>query len=535
MVDKSEIARRALDFEDYVDILRRNLAWIIGPIFAGLVISTVVAYMMEDTFVSKATIRIVPQQISETMVQNVGAEDMQARVDQLAESIRSRTTLSKLIEDNKLYQKELKSSPMEDVVDQMRKAIEMRSTNAGNPNTKAAFILEISYKYRERLLANKICAELVSRFMSSTSAETNLTQQQATTFFNDEEQKAKKDLDTAEADLGKYRSEHAGALPEEMQANLAQMAAAQQRMNSLSDAEAHASERRVLIESALRSAKERANSIRQLAPVTGSRNERNNELDKEISELETVIASMKERYTPDYPDLQTNQERLAVLKRERDEASKSSAKDTDSANPVLAREKLDSAAAIDQLQSQLKVVAQDEQQIQTEQRLAAQQQREFQARMAASPASEQQYAELIQFRDAAKLKWEDLDAKAHKANLSSAMQTAKQGELVEVIDSASDPKDPTEPKRALIIPIGAIAGAVLGIILVAVREMKDASLRNLKDARAYTQLPVLGSIPLLENDVVVQRRKQVTLVSWAVATTVGLVIAAGSVAHYYMK
>jgi hypothetical protein len=45
----------------------------------------------------------------------------------------------------------------------------------------------------------------------------------------------------------------------------------------------------------------------------------------------------------------------------------------------------------------------------------------------------------------------------------------------------------------------------------------------------------LGSIPLLENDVVVQRRKQVMWVSWVTATALGLAIMGGSVAHYYFS
>jgi hypothetical protein len=51
----------------------------------------------------------------------------------------------------------------------------------------------------------------------------------------------------------------------------------------------------------------------------------------------------------------------------------------------------------------------------------------------------------------------------------------------------------------------------------------------------YTQLSILGSIPLLENDVVVQRRKQVMLVSWATATVLGIALIVGSVAHYYLN
>jgi hypothetical protein len=58
-------------------------------------------------------------------------------------------------------------------------------------------------------------------------------------------------------------------------------------------------------------------------------------------------------------------------------------------------------------------------------------------------------------------------------------------------------------------------------------------LKNLKDARVYSQLPILGSVPLLENDLVVQRRKQFMWIGWTVATIAGLAVMAGSVAHYY--
>jgi hypothetical protein len=77
-------------------------------------------------------------------------------------------------------------------------------------------------------------------------------------------------------------------------------------------------------------------------------------------------------------------------------------------------------------------------------------------------------------------------------------------------------------------------GLVVGLVLVGVREVKDTSLKNLKDARLYTQLSILGSIPLLENDVVVQRRKQVMWVSWATATLAGFAIMVVSVARYYL-
>ena len=60
MIDKQSVPRRSLDVEDYIDIVRRNLKWLIAPAFAGLVVSTVVAFSMEDTFVSEALLQSTP-------------------------------------------------------------------------------------------------------------------------------------------------------------------------------------------------------------------------------------------------------------------------------------------------------------------------------------------------------------------------------------------------------------------------------------------------------------------------------------------
>ena len=76
---------------------------------------------------------------------------------------------------------------------------------------------------------------------------------------------------------------------------------------------------------------------------------------------------------------------------------------------------------------------------------------------------------------------------------------------------------------------------MLGIVLIAVREIKNTSLKNLKDARLYTNLPILGNIPLVESESVVRRRRRVQWLGWASATLAGLAIMAASVARYYMK
>ena len=155
------------------------------------------------------------------------------------------------------------------------------------------------------------------------------------------------------------------------------------------------------------------------------------------------------------------------------------------------------------------------------------------SRIESQPVGEQQYAEVIRDREVAKLKYEELNRKRSQSAIAEDLEKRQQGESLEVLDPASLPQTPTEPKRPMLIAIGTGVGLILGLCFAGAREAKDASLKNLKDVRAYTQLTILGSVPLLENDLVVRRRKRLAWLAWSTACLVGIIIMTGSVFYYY--
>src|SRR3954471_25011149 len=88
------IARRTLDVEDYIDIGRRHVGWIVGPAFFGVVVSICVAFMLPNVYTSRATMQITPAQISESMVQSTISNSLNERIQQMETQILSRTELS---------------------------------------------------------------------------------------------------------------------------------------------------------------------------------------------------------------------------------------------------------------------------------------------------------------------------------------------------------------------------------------------------------------------------------------------------------
>src|SRR5271165_6375058 len=116
------ISRRALDLEDYIDIARRHLGWILGPIFAGLVISIVIAFSLPNTYVSEAMLQITPAQISESLVPTTVNQQLTERIMQMENEITSHTGLSSIIQDPRLnlYPAERAREPLVDVIEAMK-------------------------------------------------------------------------------------------------------------------------------------------------------------------------------------------------------------------------------------------------------------------------------------------------------------------------------------------------------------------------------------------------------------------------------
>ena len=125
ITDGFSVPRRPLDVEDYIDIMRRHRGWIFGPFLLTLVISVVGVYLWPDSYVSQATVKVQPQQVPQNMVQSAVNQAMTDRISSMSQTILSRATLTTIINNFGLYPRERRSMPIEDVIENMKKKIEI--------------------------------------------------------------------------------------------------------------------------------------------------------------------------------------------------------------------------------------------------------------------------------------------------------------------------------------------------------------------------------------------------------------------------
>lgn len=559
MQETYSVSRRSMDMEDYVDVFRRHSSWILGPLYAGIVIASVVAFLWEDTYVSTAVVRVTPPQVPERYVQSALNQMLTDRINGIAQQVLSRSALINIIQTHDLYERDRRNLPLEDIVDKMRLkhiSIGQVATLQGQQARAGAF--PVTFKYKDRYKAQKVAQEIVSRLISENQRAQLGATQQTSEFLAEELGKAKAKLDQIEASLTAFRMKNAGRLPDERSMNFTALQSTEGRIATLNGSIQRINQEKLMMESQMRLQREQYNqavaaaSVAQNGPVTTEAkqrvmNERLVTLEREIQTAEQTLANLRELYKEGYPDVQRVKTALEGLKRQRDQLAKKeeeaqkaelaaqsqAPKPTANAKPVvLTREMQAMQLTLKQMEMLIQAKTTEAQDYSAELTRLNAQVREFQGRIGSTPIADQEYSGLTRDYDNAKMEYQTLMAKSNDAKRGKAVEERNQGETLEMLDQASLPIEPIEPKRPIIIAFGAAIGFVLGLVLVGGREMKDTTLKNLKDVRAYTQLTVLGSIPLLEEDIVVKRRKRLTLLAWSTAILVGILVMGGSFFYY---
>lgn len=545
--DPLAIPRRALDVEDYIDVARRHRAWILGPAFAGLVVSVVVAFLWPDTYVSSSMIRVIPPQVPEQFVRTNITAEMSSRINSMAQAILSRNNLTNLVNTHKLYLRDQRRLPMEDIIENMRKDIKVSPVAALNGPSQSIQAFRISFAYDNRMLAQKVCSDLTSRFINENLTTRANQSVQTTEFVKDQLDERRKKLEEIDKKLTEFRVQNRGRLPEELQANLSALGLAEQRINNISSQVARAQQDKMILESRVSILKDQLRYASQPVPMVETqreqaRSERLQQYEKDIMAMETNIAALLEQYRETHPDVVRRRAELGVLKRQRDLIAKE--EETKRAEPTVARPSQALAisqqrdvraieAEIAQAQTLIEAKRQEVENIQKDLKTAQANAEAFAARVQSVPLGEAKYDELLRERALMKEQYEEMSRKHDYSKTATDLENRKQSEQLELLDPANLPQTPTEPNRWVIVGAGLALGLAAGIFIAAARELKDTSLKSLKDVRAYTQLTVLGSVPLLENDLVVRRRRRLTWLAWATAGLAGIMIMAGSIAFYY--
>ena len=111
---------------DAVYVIRRRIWMLLLPLALISAATAVIARLLPDKYRSETLILVVPQQVPESYVRSTVTTRIEDRLQSIAQQILSRTRLERIIQDFNLYEKERRTGIMEDVVEGMRKDINIQ-------------------------------------------------------------------------------------------------------------------------------------------------------------------------------------------------------------------------------------------------------------------------------------------------------------------------------------------------------------------------------------------------------------------------
>ncbi|MGD0497748.1 MAG: hypothetical protein ABSC23_04855 [Bryobacteraceae bacterium] len=544
------VSRRALDVEDYIDMARRHRTWIVGPTFAGLVISVVVAFLLPDTFASKATLRIQPPTVPEQVVPSTPSIPIAQRLEGLRTQILSRSSLTAVITDPKLnlYPKLRSSATLEDAIDKMQKDVKIGIESMGDDTgRRMPMVFQVSFSYPDKYKAQAVVQQLVALVTTQNVTMQSESAKGTQTFVSDELKAAEEAMNNLSSDVAKFKLANAGSVGESAAANGQRMSALQSRMAAEDAQLGRLQETQNMLQTQLQTQQDAQNFFSQISdpttPALALKDQTLASLDQAISQGEAILAELRQRYQEIWPEVKAAKARLEALRAQRD-AEQAKEDEAAASQPAVSPKKgLDMRqqavlkqhdAAIKFTQTQMTNLELEVRQANAEKADLQKEINALQARIDAAPEVEQKYADLTRNLGLATVRYNDLKTREEMTQTARNLEDKGYGEQLQVLDPANLPQTPSDPNRWEITGCGIALGLMAGLVMAGAKETKDTSLKNLKDVRAYTNLPVLSSIPLLENALLVRRKRRLAWLGWSSAVLMGTLAMAAAMYYYFM-
>jgi polysaccharide biosynthesis transport protein len=518
------------DFADIKGIFRRRRWQFLVPFFCGWVLVWGASWLIPSTYRSGTLILVEQPSVPEKYVVSNIDSGIQQQLDSITQQILSRTRLLRIIDSLGLYAQERKNKTPDDLVEAMRKNIEIELSH-GDDKKLSAF--NIYYVNRDPKMAQAATAELANLFITENLEQRQKRSENTTSFLEDQLDQARAKLTAQEAKLRVFKDQHLGELPTQTQSNLQILAGLQNQVQANQDSLNRAKQQNTYLESLI-------NQYRAMA--SGSKPGETGgpvglaAIDKELDQLKAQLADLTSHYTEKHPDVRKTKERVTQLesRRERmiaDMNNRAISSIPEAAAPTPLDPK---SAPMLELESQLKAnrveIASRQAEIKDEQAKINQ----YQSRLNMAPVMEQQFADITRDYDQSKTDYESLLAKKNQSEMSTDLEKTQQAEHFRMLDPPNLPVRPYKPNRLQLCGLGLVVGLVLGAGFAFGQEKLSGKIYSEREIKKLVPFDVIAEIPPIES---LQEQSSSRRSAWiagaAAVVIMGFILLGSAVTYLY--
>jgi polysaccharide biosynthesis transport protein len=517
MEEELQESTELMELSEIKGIIRRHRWHFMVPFFLGWLLVWGISWALPSSYRSGTLILVEQPAVPETFVVSNIDGGIQQQLDSITQQILSRTRLLRIIEGLNLYVEDRKHKNPDEVVEAMRKDIDIELVR-GDDRKLSAF--NIYYTNRNPEMAQRATNELARLFITENMEQRQERSENTTRFLEDQLAQARAKLAEQEARVREFKDKHIGDLPSQTQSNLQILGGLQAQLQAQEDSLNRAKQQNTYLESLLNQYRALEHGGSGGAGPIGL-----TAIDQELERLKAQLADLSSHYTDRHPDVRKTREQIARTEKMRDrivnDMNKAGAIST-SDPPASTSLGPKSAPTLD-LESQLKAnrieIANHQAAIKDMQSKVY----EYQGRLNRAPVMEQQFSDITRDYEQSKANYDSLLSKRNQSEMATNLEKTQQGEHFRMLDPPNLPVKPYKPKRLQICGLGLIAGLFFGGAAAFGREKLSGKVYTEREFKKMLPFDVIAEIPPIETpaEQVLHRRS-----SWAAAAAAVVIIGA---------
>jgi polysaccharide chain length determinant protein (PEP-CTERM system associated) len=529
-------------------IIVRGRWWILLTATVVTLATVASLYQIPNRYTSEATLLVVPQQVPARYVTPTTETNIADALQAMTQDVLSRARLLELIDEFGLYAKERQRLPPEEVLELMRKYIDIKPADP-TPGRKDINSFKISFVAEKAALAQQVTSKLTSFFIQANLKTREDQATNTTNFLQAQLDSAKNKLTVQEAKMRDFKAQYLGELPEQLQGNLAIFNGAQLQLQNLEGSLDRAQQQRVYLESLISGYQRLAaahgvtaggipglyNYARQPTPLQTAQSD--------LTRLQASRAQLVSIYKPAHPSVvaidreisaeQAVVESLRISGNSKADNARESALTPPATTPTTttASAEVEDDSSVTQLKSQLEANRLD---IENLTKAEAQQKAvisQYQNRLNLTPVREQQLAGILRDAELAKQDYADLLGKEQQSQLAMSLEKQQGGQQFRLVEPPSLPDLPSSPQRIKFSLMGVGAGLFLGLVIAFVSDLARPTLHTMREVSQRFGAPLVIGLPVVFTQYEKRRRNWKMTFQWMGGSVLALVIGA---AEFYV-
>lgn len=500
---------------EILDRIMKSWWTVVAGLSLGLAAATGALFYMPKVYEASTTIFVVPPQMPDQLIRSTVTDDMSTRLSALREAVISRPYMIQLIkqtygeiEDEAQLDRMVNSIGSRVIVSLMR--IDPRrgggvfslSFRSGDPDKAAETINNLAALYIQQNI----------QFRTDQAQETAETIKE----LADEVEVQLRALD---GEIAAFKERHLYDTSDHFDANLQQLSASRQELESNGRSIAAANDR--LQDLLLQ--QEQADLLAASMPDTTQPSA--DPIRTAYIRLRGELADLRTRYQEDHPDVRRKKkeyddfiaENGAYLQVDPEEGEPS-----EGIQPVVTP----LMAQIDAARREIERLVADEERIQNDIE-------EYKRRIERTPRVDQELTELTKNHGVLQDKYRDYLEKYEDARAALRIEESQQGEQFEIIDEARPPMLPIKPVPMVVYGMGLIGGLCLFVGPIVLMYFFIPTINSEAGLKAVSEFPIFITLNQLQTTEILRRRRKQIYKNILASTLSLLVLAAVAVVYYW--